>query len=276
MLYAFRIEDWISKSINEEIKEYEKLIDITNRTEFYKLLEKEKISLIFSYYDYNNFTEIAQVLDNINLLVKLGKVEKIIFISSYNVYKPVYGEPFKEDDPKFPRNTLGINAFNIENTLIYLNKKYNVETNILRLFSLYGPYMNNYTLVSNLFKSYIQNKEISIGDVKKVRDYLYIDDLIQIINKIYERDNENKLSIYNIGTNNPHSIRDMINKINDLTKKKPEITFDPEKIRNEYDHDYVVADNTKLLKDFPDLEFTPLEEGLELTYKWLQGRESNV
>ena len=113
----------------------------------------------------------------------MGKVKKIIFISSYNVYKPVYGEKFKEESPKCPRNSLGINAFNIENTLIYLNNKYNVETNILRLFSLYGPYMNNYTLVSNLFKSYIQNKKISIGDVKKVRDYIYIDDLTQIITK---------------------------------------------------------------------------------------------
>lgn len=276
MLYAFRIEDWISKSISEGIQDYTKLTDITNRAEFYKLLENEKISLIFSYFDYNNFTEIAQVLDHINLLVKIGKVEKIIFISSYNVYKPVYGESFKEESPKCPRNSLGINAFNIENTLIYLNKKYNVETNILRLFSIYGPYMNNYTLMSNLFKSYIQNKEIYIGDVKKVRDYLYIDDLTQIVNKIYKRDNKNKLSIYNAGTNTPYSIKDLISKINELTKKKPKIIFDPGKIRTEYDHDYVVADNTKLLKDFPDIKITPLEEGLELTYKWLQGRESNV
>lgn len=276
MLYAFRIEDWISKSINEGIQDYTKLTDITNRAEFYKLLENEKISLIFSYFDYNNFTEIAQVLDHINLLVKIGKVEKIIFISSYNVYKPVYGEYFKEESPKSPRNSLGINAFNIENTLIYLNKKYNVETNILRLFSIYGPYMNNYTLMSNLFKSYIQNKEIFIGDVKKVRDYLYIDDLTQIVNKIYKRNNKNKLSIYNVGTNTPYSIKDLISKINELTKKKPKIIFDPGKIRAEYDHDYVVADNTKLLKDFPDIKITPLEEGLELTYKWLQGRESNV
>lgn len=276
MLYGFRIEDWISKSLSEKIESYEKLNDITNRADFYRLFEKDKIDLIFSYYDYNNFTEIAQVLDAINLLVKLKKVSKIIFISSYNVYEPVYGIPFKEDSPKVPKNSTGINALTIENILIYLHEKYNVETYILRLFSLYGPYMDNYTLISNLFKSYIRNEVIEIGDLKKVRDFLFIDDLVNIIKQVYEKENTKNLYIYNVGTNIPTSIKDLIAKINKLTHRKPQIIFNPEKIRDEYDHDYVVADNKKLLQDFSDIHITHLEKGLELTYLWELGREKNV
>ncbi|RAO98996.1 hypothetical protein PW5551_06435 [Petrotoga sp. 9PW.55.5.1] len=276
MLYGFRIEDWISKSLSEKIEHYEKLADITNRVDFYRLFEKDKITLIFSYYEYNNFTEIAQVLDSINLLVKLNRVSKIIFISSYNVYEPVYGTSLKEDSPKAPKNSTGINALTIENILIYLHEKYNVETYILRLFSLYGPYMDNYTLISNLFRSYIHNEVVKIGDLKKVRDFLFIDDLINIINQVYERENSGNLYIYNVGTNTPTSIKDLITKINKLTNRKPEIIFNPERIRAEYDHDYVVADNKKLLQDFPDINLTPLEKGLELTYLWELGREKNV
>lgn len=276
MLYGFRIEDWISKSLSEKIEHYEKLADITNRADFYRLFEKDKITLIFSYYEYNNFTEIAQVLDSINLLVKLNKVSKIIFISSYNVYEPVYGTSLKEDSPKAPKNSTGINALTIENILIYLHEKYNVETYILRLFSLYGPYMDNYTLISNLFKSYIHNEVVKIGDLKKVRDFLFIDDLINIIKQVYERENSGNLYVYNVGTNTPTSIKDLIAKINKLTNRKPEIIFNPERIRAEYDHDYVVADNKKLLQDFPDINLTLLEKGLELTYLWELGREKNV
>lgn len=276
MLYGFRIEDWISKSLSEKIEHYEKLADITNRADFYRLFEKDKITLIFSYYQYNNFTEIAQVLDSINLLVKLNKVSKIIFISSYNVYEPVYGTSLKEDSPKAPKNSTGINALTIENILIYLHEKYNVETYILRLFSLYGPYMDNYTLISNLFKSYIHNEVVKIGDLKKVRDFLFIDDLINIIKQVYERENSGNLYVYNVGTNTPTSIKDLIAKINKLTNRKPEIIFNPERIRAEYDHDYVVADNKKLLQDFPDINLTLLEKGLELTYLWELGREKNV
>ncbi len=276
MMYGFRMEDWISKSLSEKIQSYEKLTDITNRTDFYRLFEKDKITLIFSYYEYNNFTEIAQVLDAINLLVKLNKVSKIIFISSYNVYEPVYGMPFKEENPKSPKNSIGINALTIENMLIYLHEKYNVETYILRLFSLYGPYMDNYTLISNLFKSYIRNEVIEIGDLKKVRDFLFIDDLINVIKQVYEKECTGDLYIYNVGTNIPTSIKDLIEKINKLTHRKPEIIFNPEKIRAEYDHDYVVADNKKLLRDFPNINITPLEKGLELTYLWQLGREKNV
>lgn len=276
MLYGFRIEDWISKSLSEKIEHYEKLADITNRADFYRLFEKDKITLIFSYYQYNNFTEIAQVLDSINLLVKLNKVSKIIFISSYNVYEPVYGTSLKEDSSKAPKNSTGINALTIENILIYLHEKYNVETYILRLFSLYGPYMDNYTLISNLFKSYIHNEVVKIGDLKKVRDFLFIDDLINIIKQVYERENSGNLYVYNVGTNTPTSIKDLITKINKLTNRKPEIIFNPERIRAEYDHDYVVADNKKLLQDFPDINLTLLEKGLELTYLWELGREKNV
>ena len=275
-LYGFRMEDWISKSFREKLEGYVELTDITNRKEFYKLLDQDDISTIFSYYNYNNFTEIAQVMDHINLLVKLGKISKIIFISSYNVYKPMYDEPFSEDSPKGPRNPVGINALTIENIVIYLHRKYGVETNILRLFSLYGPYMDNNTLVSNLLRSYIRNEVVEIGDLKKVRDFLFIDDLINIVRNIYLRQNNNDLSIYNVGTGVPTSIKELIDKINTLTNKKPKIVFNPERISSEYDHDYVVADNTRILKDFPDLKLVPLERGLELTYLWELGREKDV
>ena len=276
MLYGFRLEDWISKSFAEKIEGYKKLIDITSRSEFYQLLEGDEVSLVFSYHYYNNLTEIGQVLDHINLLVKLEKISKIIFVSSYNIYEPVYEKPFKEDSPKSPRNSTGINALTIEEFLIYLHKKYNVDTYILRLFSLYGPYMDNYTLISNLFKSYIHNQIVEIGDLKKVRDFLFINDLVDIVNRIYKQEKTGDLKIYNIGTSIPTSIKELISKINALTNKTPDIIFNPDRIKNEYDHDYVVADNKKLLNEFPDLKITPLEKGLELTYLWQLGREKNV
>jgi len=276
MLYGFRLEDWISKSFAEKIEGYKKLIDITSRSEFYQILEGDEVNLIFSYHYYNNLTEIGEVLDHINLLVKLEKISKIIFLSSYNIYEPVYGKPFKEDSPKSPRNSTGINALTIEEFLIYLHKKYNVDTYILRLFSLYGPYMDNYTLVSNLFKSYIHNQIVEIGDLKKVRDFLFINDLVDIVNRIYKQEKTGSLKIYNIGTSIPTSIKELISKINELTNKTPDIIFNPDRIKNEYDHDYVVADNKKLLNEFPDLKITPLEKGLELTYLWQLGREKNV
>lgn len=276
MLYGFRLEDWISKSFAEKIEGYKKLTDITSRSEFYQLLEGDEISLVFSYHYYNNLTEIGQVLDHINLLVKLEKISKIIFVSSYNIYEPVYGKPFTEDSPKSPRNSTGINALTIEEFLIYLHKKYNVDTYILRLFSLYGPYMDNYTLISNLFKSYIHNQIVEIGDLKKVRDFLFINDFVDIVNRVYKQEKKSNLKIYNVGTNIPTSIKELISKINELTNKTPDIIFNPDRIKNEYDHDYVVADNKKLLDDFPDLKITPLEKGLELTYLWQLGREKNV
>lgn len=276
MLYGFRLEDWISKSFAEKIEGYKKLKDITSRSEFYQILEGDEVNLIFSYHYYNNLTEIGEVLDHINLLVKLEKISKIIFVSSYNIYEPVYEKPFKEDSPKSPRNSTGINALTIEEFLIYLHKKYNVDTYILRLFSLYGPYMDNYTLISNLFKSYIHNQIVEIGDLKKVRDFLFINDFVDIVNRIYKQEKTGGLKIYNIGTSIPTSIKELISKINELTNKTPDIIFNPDRIKNEYDHDYVVADNKKLLNEFPDLKITPLEKGLELTYLWQLGREKNV
>lgn len=47
MLYGFRIEGWISKSLSEKIESYEKLNDITNRADFYRLFEKIRLILSF-------------------------------------------------------------------------------------------------------------------------------------------------------------------------------------------------------------------------------------
>ena len=96
------------------------------------------------------------------------------------------------------------------------------------------------------------------------------------MNRVYKQEKTGSLKIYNVGTNVPTSIKELISKIDELTDKTPDIIFNPDRIKNEYDHDYVVADNKKLLNEFPDLKITPLEKGLELTYLWQLGREKNV
>ena len=73
----------------------------------------------------------------------------------------------------------------------------------MRLFNVYGPnqeYTNYHGLVNIFLKNAIRYNFINIkGSIKRFRDFIYIDDLVNIIQKLIKsKKNINK--IYNIGS----------------------------------------------------------------------------
>ncbi|MEK6868361.1 MAG: NAD(P)-dependent oxidoreductase, partial [Nanoarchaeota archaeon] len=126
----------------------------------------------------------------------------------------------------------------------YFIKKYDMPIFIFRLSNIYGPYQDwkiNPNLLPQVISQAIINKKIEIWNLDPIRDYIYVDDVVEAIIKALHSDTT---GIFNLGTGIGTSVREIITKIANLTNvevnslNKPvsgpiRIICDINKIKNE-------------------------------------------
>lgn len=230
---------------------------------------KPEIPLLIGFENITEFTTTGSIGDILHIAAKNEKIKNIIYFSSYGVYAPKK-EPFKETDIISPMNYVGTKSSILEEILIYLARRYNLNLTCLRLFNPYGSFQNAPYVVPTVLKEVIENGQIHVGDSEKVRDFFHISDLIQLVQEILESEKE-EIGIYNVGSGNGITIHELVIKALDISNGNCDIVFDVAKLREEYDYDYAVADITKLKKEYNWQPKTTLENGLALTYQWLLG-----
>ena len=89
---------------------------------------------------------------------------------------------------------------------------------IIRPYQVYGPYQKDNRLIPMVIKSCIENKTFPCSHGNQERDFLYIDDFINLIIKIINN-NKFKNKIFNIGYGKPIKVKKVINLILNIIKK---------------------------------------------------------
>ena len=215
-----------------------------------------------------------------NLLEKCKEWNaQFIFFSS----SEIYGNPSSENIPtpetfkgyvscQGPRSCYD-ESKRLGETLCYIfNKKYNVNTKIIRPFNIYGPGMSietDYRMVPNLIKSALSKRPVNIyGTGNQTRTFCYYTDAIEGIIKVIR--NGAYGETYNIGNDKPEiSMIDLVKlfrkTINiDLSYQLtpyPEYYPDDEPIRR-------LASIDKVRKNLNFYPKVTLEAGLKKTWVW--------
>ena len=96
--------------------------------------------------------------------------------------------------------------------ILSLYKKYNFPATILRLYLVYGPMQDPNRVIPIVIINAIQNKKFDCSDGLQLRDFTYIDDVVEAIIKTL-KDKDTSGQIINIGQGKPVSVKKVINKI---------------------------------------------------------------
>lgn len=213
-------------------------------------------------------TNIRGTVSLLELCVE-SNVKRIIFASSGGaIYGDQEKESYHENDMTEPISPYGISKLTIEKFLKYFQKHYNLDSLILRYSNPYGPGQNivgSQGIIPIFLNLVGQNKPITIfGDGKNVRDYIYIDDLVNITKKIFDK--KTKQSIYNIGSGEKKNINEVIKVIEKVTNKIVKIKRLP---KRDVDIRKISLDITHSKNEVGYENFISLEEGVKNTWKWL-------
>jgi len=132
---------------------------------------------------------------------------KLIYLSSAAVYGKSASASTSVNEVLDPVSPYGLHKKIAEELILFYTKQYNLRTNIVRPFSVYGPGLDKQLLWDALVKIKCGNNHF-YGTGKELRDWIYVHDLIQLLISIIEE--EQYPSIINAGTGVATSVEDIL------------------------------------------------------------------
>jgi len=130
--------------------------------------------------------------------------------------------PHKEDQKGFPKSTYALAKYKATKYLIDLYKTHKTPISIIRLYQAYGPEQEFNRLIPSAIKRCLQNKKFPCTKGLQKRDFLYIDDFINLIFKIL-KSKKSHGQIINAGSGKPIQVGKLIHYIKKISKGgKPE------------------------------------------------------
>lgn len=222
---------WRVKDILNKLSLY--YADLVNKNKVEEIVKEIKPQIIFHAAVYGSYSpeqeenKIVQtnIMGTINLVYACAKVGFDIFVNTGSSSE--YGmknKPIKEIDPLEPNTIYGISK--ASSTLFCRMKAKTEDLPIvtLRLFSPYGYYEEVSRLIPSVIISRFKGKRPRVFSRTSVRDFIFIEDVIDAYIKTVENKDRIAGEIFNVGYGKQYSVEEVTNKMIELTgnKVKPE------------------------------------------------------
>lgn len=195
------------------------------------------------------------------------KINKLLFASSSSVYGLSKNKILGENDiTDFPISLYAATKKSNEILAYSYSHLYNLDIVGLRFFTVYGPWGRPDMAPFIFADSIINNNPINVFNSGNLfRDFTYIDDIINGINKILNSSIKQNYKIYNIGNGSPVKLLDFINLFEDYFNKvsiKNMCTMQPGDVISTF------ADINNLVIDTGFKPSIPINDGVKLFLDW--------
>ena len=260
---------------------------------FYKfdLNNKKKLNLLFDKYNFDLVVHFAAqagvrysfinpesyLKNNINAFFyllencKRNKISKIFFASTSSIYGSNTNKKFNEDHPT--DNQIQFYSVTKKTNEIFAKfyaENYKIHILSMRFFTVYGPWgrpdMAPYIFIDNIYNEKrfnLFNKGLSL------RDFTYIDDLINSIFLIYNSNKYFKKKKYydviNFGNEKSIKVKTFLNEVGNQMNKNPKFV---NKKLPPGDMTRTLSDSKKLLKITNYLYNYDYKKGISETIEW--------
>lgn len=151
-------------------------------------------------------------------------IKHLVYASSSSVYGNNTKVPFSEsDNVDHPISLYAATKKSNELMAHTYSHLYQIPTTGLRFFTVYGPWGRPDMAYFSFTKSIFEGIPIKIYNHGKLsRDFTYIDDIIEGIDRILQKPNNEQIpySLFNIGNDSPITLENFIKTLEESTDKK--------------------------------------------------------
>ena len=131
---------------------------------------------------------------------RLNGIKKFLFPSTGLVYGDHLKHPATEEDPTHPKNLYVSTKVSAEALIQGYAESYGLTCMIARLGNVYGPGGNLDSVIGTLLSQVENGQDISARDLVPVRDFIYIDDVVEGLLHLLISNDEPGSSIVNLST----------------------------------------------------------------------------
>ena len=187
------------------------------------------------HYQYNPIKTVkTSVMGAINMLGLAKRINAKILQASTS---EIYGDPAIHPQPESywgNVNTIGFRSCYdegkrcAETLFMDYHRQNNVKIKIIRIFNTYGPKMHPHDgrVVSNFIVQSLKGDDITLyGGGQQTRSFQYIDDLLEAMIRVMNNTDDTFIGPVNLGNPNEFTIKELADKIIDLTGTKSKIVY---------------------------------------------------
>ncbi len=179
---------------------------------------------------------IKGTMNVLNAFHQFAPKAKILLVSTSQVYGATTArEPIKEDAPLLPVSIYGISKTAADLAGLAYAKKYNMHIMTARPNNHTGPGQSNLFVIPSFIsqlKSISLGKQkpvMEVGNLKSVRNFCDVRDVVRAYRQLIEKGAPGEA--YNISSQEPFTVEDILKLLCKLVGVKPEIKTDPDKFR---------------------------------------------
>ena len=288
---------WRIKDLLDEIMTYD--VDLRDTQEVSKAVSHFKPDVIFHLATYYAVEHQPQeiplmvdtnVLGTVNLLEASKESMTKLFVNTSSCF--VYKKPFlrkksftkknkaiqddkesenklRENDDLSPLNLYALTKIQAEQACSFYAENYGLKTITFRLFPPYGPADHEGRLIPYVIKNLLEWEKLKMTTGMQRWDFVYVDDIVDAYFKLLSvTELPQKHEIFNIGTGDAVSVREVVTRIKEIvgSKLEPDWGAIPHRKNEVW---FTCADISKtetFLSWQPEIQI--LGEGLKLTVEW--------
>ncbi|NQU19629.1 SDR family NAD(P)-dependent oxidoreductase [bacterium] len=268
---------WRLKDIKNKIKI--NYIDLKDFSKLKSFIIKTKPQIILHFAAYGTYPRRQQdikmmidtnLLGTINLVNALSKIKFDCFIntSSSSEYG-IKDKPMKETDLLEPNNLYGITK--AASTMYCQNIARELDLPIVttRVFAAYGYFEAEERLIPTIIKSCLKNKKLKLSSPYSVRDFIFIEDIIDAYLKIIKNIQRVKGEVFNLGTGKQIDIDQIVSLIKEITNSKIKPEYNQIKLAQKEPKNWV-ADNSKIKQSLNWYPKYSLKQGFKKDTEWFK------
>ena len=226
----------------------------------------------YSYVD-SNLVGFLNILEG----CRHSRIKHLVYASSSSVYGMNTIQPFStEDRVDYPISLYAATKKSNELMAHTYSHLYNIPTTGLRFFTVYGPMGRPDMAYFKFTKAILEGKTIDVyNNGEMQRDFTYIDDIVEGVLRVMDRipsQQKSKITnsnapykVYNIGNNQPVTLRRFINSIEDACGVKAQENLMPMQAG---DVPITFADVDDLILDTGFKPSTSIEDGINKFVDW--------
>ena len=253
-------------------------VDLLDKKQLTKIVNKINPNFIIhlaTYSNYRNQTDTEEMIDinikgTLNLLLASKNIDYKLFINTGSSSEyGIKNNPMKETDLLEPISFYAATKASVTFLCQAFAKEYQKPIITLRPFSVYGPFEEEKRFIPTIIKAVVENKLIKLTPGNQRRDFIYIEDIIDIYIKSLSCGKKLSGQILNMGTGIEYTNDEVIQTLFKETNKKVKIEKGayPKRI---WDTSHWVADISKTKKLLNWKPKFTLGKGLRYTYNWFK------
>jgi nucleoside-diphosphate-sugar epimerase len=255
----------------------EHLADLRNGAAVEAIVSQVKPDTVCHFSTYGGFSsqrDTAAILEtNLTGTVQLlAACERAGFKSFINIgSSSEYGiksGPMRENDLLEPLDDYGVSK---AAAALYCRSRAlqnGLPTVTLRLFSPFGPWDDPQRLIPYLVKSYLRGESPQLANPRSVRDFVFIDDALDLICGLIERP-AGPGEIFNAGSGRQHSVGEVVTLLEEMLRPAHPAKWGACQPRRQEPENW--SADLSLVKEKRDwLPRTTMAEGLAKTVAWMK------